>query len=227
MTQYWCDHDITPATCEAPRSCKKCGASEGQALGHTWAGTCGRAQSCTRCGEQSDKIVSHKWKNPTCEKPSTCSNCGETSGAALGHSYSSSDIKTPTCTENGIRRYTCGNCHGSYDEAIPATGHSMNQNVCSLCGANLYTGSINTNLRASEIIVDWSGRSKYYDVLDLNQYYDVSYLKQQGYTKIEVTVSMDIKLKLSLFGVADITDSQHVFLYPTTNCPSGTLTEIL
>ena len=227
MTQYWCDHDITPATCEAPRSCKKCGASEGQALGHTWTGTCGSAQSCSRCGKQSGTSISHSWQSPTCEKPSTCSKCGATNGVALGHNYSYCDIKMPTCTENGTRQYTCRNCQSSYNEVISPTGHNIHQNICSLCGINLYTGSISTNLRASEIIVDWSGRSKYHDVLDLNQYYDVAYLKQQGYTKIEITVSMDIILKLSLFGVADVDDSQYVFLYPTENCPSGTLTEIL
>ena len=228
LAQYWCEHDITPATCEAPQTCRKCGATGGKALGHTWGGTCGRAQSCTRCGELSGKTISHKWRNATCENPSTCTQCGATQGTELGHKYSYSDVKTPTCTENGVRRYTCSTCHNSYDEAISSPGHNISNNTCLNCGQNFYTGSISSNLRASEITVDWTGRSNlHHDVLDLNQYYDINNLIQQGYTKIEVTVSMDIILKLSIAGVGDVTDSQHVFLYPTEKCPSGTLTECL
>lgn len=38
------------------------------------------------------------------------------------HSYTSSVTKNPTCTEEGVRTYTCS-CGNSYVESIPAAGH--------------------------------------------------------------------------------------------------------
>jgi hypothetical protein len=39
------------------------------------------------------------------------------------HSYTSKVTKPATCTENGVRTYTC-ECGDSYTETIPATGHN-------------------------------------------------------------------------------------------------------
>lgn len=63
------------------------------------------------------------------------------------HSYSSTIIKQPTCTESGIRKYTCS-CGNSYTETINAKGHNYTKKVvkptttqqgytqytCSACG---------------------------------------------------------------------------------------------
>ena len=54
-------HQYAEATCTAPASCS-CGATEGEALGHSWL-------------------------DATCTAPKTCTVCGETEGEALGHSY--------------------------------------------------------------------------------------------------------------------------------------------
>lgn len=43
---------------------------------------------------------------------------------AGGHSYSESTVKEPSCTGEGILRYTCVRCGDSYEEKIPAAGHS-------------------------------------------------------------------------------------------------------
>ncbi len=40
------------------------------------------------------------------------------------HSYTSSVTKNSTCTEEGVRTYTCSSCGDSYTESIPSTGHS-------------------------------------------------------------------------------------------------------
>ena len=50
-----------PATCTTPATCKTCGVTNGEALGHTWI-------------------------EADCDNPRTCSVCGETEGIALGHS---------------------------------------------------------------------------------------------------------------------------------------------
>ena len=73
------------------------------------------------------------------------------------HSYSSEVTKEPTCTEVGIRTYTCSKCGDSYTEEIAALGHQYNDGeitkaptctesgvktfTCSRCGAT-YTEDI-------------------------------------------------------------------------------------
>ncbi len=43
------------------------------------------------------------------------------------HTYTSSVTKQPTCTEEGVRTFTCTSCsNGSYTEKIPALQHSWN-----------------------------------------------------------------------------------------------------
>ncbi len=63
------------------------------------------------------------------------------------HSYTEQITKEPTCTEAGVKTFTC-ECGDSYTEEIPATGHSYTENVvaptyeaegytehtCSVCG---------------------------------------------------------------------------------------------
>ena len=87
----------------------------------------------------------------------TCSVCGAkdtrtASGTKLvhAHNYAPAVTKEPTCTEEGVRTYTCS-CGNSYTEGIPAKGHSYGEYVynndattsadgtktatCSACGA--------------------------------------------------------------------------------------------
>ena len=46
------------------------------------------------------------------------------SATFLGHDYVPEVTKAPSCTEPGITTYTCSRCGESYDEPIPATGHT-------------------------------------------------------------------------------------------------------
>lgn len=51
------------------------------------------------------------------------------------HNYSSEIIKTSTCEETGIRKYTCSLCGGTYEETIATASHNYNSNgVCTVCG---------------------------------------------------------------------------------------------
>lgn len=54
-----CEHTWREATCTAPKTCSKCGATEGSASGHIW-------------------------KEANCTYPETCSQCGETRGTISG-----------------------------------------------------------------------------------------------------------------------------------------------
>lgn len=55
-----CEHEWIEATCEEPKTCEKCGETEGEALGHSWI-------------------------EATCTDPKTCEECGTIEGEALGH----------------------------------------------------------------------------------------------------------------------------------------------
>ena len=68
---------------------------------------------------------------------STTVNKGTTSSGGGGyshsHSYTGTVTTEATCTEAGIKTFTCS-CGATYTEAIPAKGHHYNNGVCSNCG---------------------------------------------------------------------------------------------
>ena len=83
----------------------------------------------------------------------------EQTAPALGHAYTSSVTKEPTCTENGVRTYTCSRCGDSCTETISKTGHKHTEirgdkeatctvdgytgdTYCTDCGTKIKTGKI-------------------------------------------------------------------------------------
>lgn len=82
-----------------------------------------------------------------------CVDCGKllsegTAIPATGHSYDDGVITTAaTCTEEGVKTFTCSACGDTYTEAIPATGHSYDDGVvttqptCTEEGVKTYTCS--------------------------------------------------------------------------------------
>lgn len=108
-------HDWQEATCTRPRTCIKCGETEGEALGHEWQeATCTTAKTCKVCGATKGEPLGHKWQKATCTKPQTCSVCLTTSGSALEHEW-----QEVTCT----KPRTCVNCRTTDGEAL---GHRLN-----------------------------------------------------------------------------------------------------
>ena len=60
-------HDWEEATCEKPKTCAKCGETEGEALGHVWEeATCTKAKACSVCGAEQGSPLGHSWKAATC-----------------------------------------------------------------------------------------------------------------------------------------------------------------
>ena len=56
--------------------------------GHRWLNaTCENPKTCPACGATEGKALGHSWKNATCVSPKTCSRCAVTEGKALGHNY--------------------------------------------------------------------------------------------------------------------------------------------
>ena len=88
LTGCSCQHEWTDADCTAPRTCVKCDATEGEALGHTWLdANCVAPKTCSRCGLTEGAPLGHTWSEATCTTAKTCSNCAVTEGEPLGHTW--------------------------------------------------------------------------------------------------------------------------------------------
>jgi len=84
MTGCCISHDWAEATCEAPKTCTKCGETEGEALGHTWTeATCETAKTCETCGQTDGAPLGHDFTFATLDAPKTCNTCGKTEGETL------------------------------------------------------------------------------------------------------------------------------------------------
>ncbi|MCM1546726.1 MAG: hypothetical protein NC033_06825 [Clostridiales bacterium] len=79
-----------------------------------------------------------------------CSVCGEileaqTEIPATEHSYNDGEITAPaTCTEEGVKTFTCTACGDTYTEDVPANGHTEGEEptcttvqTCTVCGEEL------------------------------------------------------------------------------------------
>lgn len=81
------EHEWSEITCKDPKTCKICGATE---------------------GEPSPR---HKWEEATCLKPATCSVCGETKGQATGHKPGDWEVDIePTLSTSGEKSLHCKVC---------------------------------------------------------------------------------------------------------------------
>lgn len=80
-----CKHEWKDATCTEPKTCTKCGETEGEPLGHSWIdATCTEPKTCSVCGETEGNAAGHEWTEATVDKPKTCTKCGLTEGEPLG-----------------------------------------------------------------------------------------------------------------------------------------------
>lgn len=73
-----CDHSWKNATCTTPRTCEKCGVTEGKANGHWWyEATCTDARICTVCliEDPESEPLGHSYIQGKCER------CGDQSDA--------------------------------------------------------------------------------------------------------------------------------------------------
>lgn len=112
-----CEHEWLAATCTAPETCKKCHATQGEALGHQWeAATCQAPETCKRCGETQGTALKHEWSEATCTTPKTCSSCGATEGAALGHQPGEWELDEPDYISGTVwERQNCTRCGENID----------------------------------------------------------------------------------------------------------------
>ncbi len=58
----------------------------GCCLSHEWQeATCEAPRTCARCGKTEGSILAHDWQEATCTAPKTCKDCGTTDGEPLEH----------------------------------------------------------------------------------------------------------------------------------------------
>ena len=86
-------HEWLDATCTEPKTCAKCGKTEGEALGHTWLdASCTEPKTCSVCGATEGEALGHQLSEAGYLSPAVCSVCGEAVG----------DPKPAFFTENGL-----------------------------------------------------------------------------------------------------------------------------
>ena len=75
------EHDYAEATCKAPATCKKCGATKGKAAGHQYSqATCMQKATCSVCGATKGKLASHTYVETAKENNKityTCAVCSD------------------------------------------------------------------------------------------------------------------------------------------------------
>ena len=109
-----CDHEWNAATCQIPKTCTKCGATEGGLASHRYNGaTCTQPSTCQVCSATQGVAPGHVWKDATCETPETCKICHLTQGTPLGHDL------VPVNLEGNIVTGECSRCHNRYNEQSP------------------------------------------------------------------------------------------------------------
>ncbi len=165
------DHSYEDATCDKPKTCAFCGATEGKILGHIYlaegtciaqskcyrcgkmgpfgahkflGGNCAAKPMCVYCGREGTELGDHNFSDPTCTEQGVCSICQATT-EALGH-----DLEPATCTAP----ISCKRCEYTEGEAL---GHE-GQGICSRCKAKLpITGSGYGDAVVSDINIGETG----------------------------------------------------------------------
>lgn len=99
-----CKHEWVDADCSNPKTCAKCGETEGEKLGHDWIDeNCTAPKTCSRCAKTKGEALGHDWIDATCDTAKTCARCGEIEGEALGHNWLDATTEDPrTCSLCGL-----------------------------------------------------------------------------------------------------------------------------
>ena len=147
-------HSWDDATCIDPKTCSKCGETEGEPLGHEWdidEATCTRDQVCTECGEIGEKAPGHRWDIPsaTCTEDQHCTVCGETESDPLAHTWTDATCAAPK---------TCSLCGKTEGKPLPHTTFLMlltdtvRTDWCAVCNESFTSEVTNLNKEAMELL---------------------------------------------------------------------------
>lgn len=117
------DHKYSEATCTKPEICVHCGIWYGLASGHDYAeATCAAPATCRVCGSEKGKPV-HEYTAATCTEPEACVKCNAIGSEPLGHSLIT-ELISATCNADGYEHMYCTVCdYTGVGEVFPMVGH--------------------------------------------------------------------------------------------------------
>ena len=134
-------HDWIDATCTEPKTCDRCGETEGTALGHDWEGEWSSNadnhwHACTRCDAKDGEGAHNPGAPATETTPQTCTVCDYEIAPATDHVCASHltkvEAKPADCTNPGnIEHYKCSGdtgCGKLYEDAdalVPTTAEEV------------------------------------------------------------------------------------------------------
>lgn len=134
-----------------------------------------KADSTEKNEQTTEKDTSNKAENEkpskdteSSDQPTKDKTPADNTQAAHKHNYSSSITKESTCTEKGVKTYTCS-CGDSYTEEIAKTGHTesgwvtVTEATCSSDGLKHKTCTVCGVETASETIISNGSHNYYWD----------------------------------------------------------------
>lgn len=114
-------HTWGEATCTTPKTCSVCNTTEGNTLAHTWIDAdCTHEKTCLVCNTTEGEPLGHLWIEATCSTPKTCSVCGMADGEPIEHSWEWTVTREPVYGNEGMRTGCCSVCGETIEEEIPA-----------------------------------------------------------------------------------------------------------
>ena len=177
-------HEWVEATCTEPRTCSKCGQTEGSKLGHDidlLAGQVIAEPSCTESG-----LVSYK-----------CLRCNaniEKEMEPLGHSFGiEKTIRKATCTQTGQLETQCSRCGYVEYRDIPKLRHAYVDGVCSVCGnfEEINLSMTSSEKKTAESVHYLTDRS----IQDDGEHYTLLFgLENSSEEKVAVPAIVDIRI---------------------------------
>ena len=171
------------------------------------------ARICTVCGHEDEEVVPTIAHTPVIDAavPATCAASGLTEGSHCSvcgavitaqsvvpkkdHTWNAGATTTaPTCTEAGVKTYTCTVCGAKKTESILALGHNTDSTgKCTRCG--LYVMNMTSSEKTAAAKVDTMSHSvsEYSDEIRIN----ISFKDSSGY-RCQTPTYVDVKIVNSL-----------------------------
>ena len=154
-------HSYDPATCTEPKTCKICGKTEGEALGHQWGGwTVVTEPTCTEEGlrericlndtahQETEAIpaAGHTWKDATCTEPSVCTVCGAESEGPIGHDWAEPTYTWSSDNSAVTAKRICKNDSTHVEsENVKTSSRVTTAATCTTKGKTTYTATFSNS----------------------------------------------------------------------------------
>ncbi len=128
MSGCQCKHEWQEGDCLHPKTCSKCGVTEGGPV-HRWEeANCEEPKHCTICVATEGEVYHPQWLEADCENPKHCALCKFSVEEPLGHKFKEATCIVPKeCT-------VCGHCEGEVAEHKITGVTCVDPGYCTVCG---------------------------------------------------------------------------------------------